>query len=173
MLSTNRSPFPAVKVVLSSRPNFAQHSLCFTLICSDALTAHTSPTPLLGQIPSSTKYHLYNTVHYMRSHHVSMYKLLQASIHAPIHPLLLSAHGSFACVAVYTLACNYHHHSLTTPSPLPYQSLILCISLPSNLSLCSFAISLSFLDRVEAEGYLQRWSCESNIQVTEFLRART
>jgi len=95
----------------------------------------TFPTHLLPeQIPSSVKYHLYNTVHYIRSHHVSMYKSLQASIHPSIHLLLLSTHGSLACVAVYTLVCNYHHHSLTTP-PLPCQSLILCIFLPSNLFL--------------------------------------
>jgi hypothetical protein len=60
-----------------------------------------------------------------------------------------------ACVAVHTLACSYHHHSFAASvhsfsSQFSHFVYILFVSF-----FRSFASSLSFLDRAEAEGHLQ------------------
>ena len=94
----------------SLQPRLALHSPLHpdSAICSQ----HIPHTPTC-KYPFIGRYHLYNTVHYIKkNHYVAMYKLPLGSIYESVRFLnpvcLLTA---LACVVVHTLACSYHHRS--------------------------------------------------------------
>jgi hypothetical protein len=85
---------PAVKVILSATQT--RLALSASPICSQ----HIPHTPTC-KYPFIGRYHLYNTVHYIKNHYVDMYKLPLGSIHASVHFLnpvyLLTAIGVCGC----------------------------------------------------------------------------
>lgn len=76
------------------------------------LSVHSTFSIPTCKYPFIDRYHLYNTVHYIKKS-LCCYVQLALGIHTRICPLLILFVCSrpLACLAVHTLACSHHHHS--------------------------------------------------------------
>jgi len=171
MLSSNRSAFPSIKVVLSPRPNFTRHFPCFTRIHPYALTAHftfPTPLPLLAHIPSLINITCTTPCIIKKKKSVCCHVQVPPGIHTRVRPLnSVVAHGSWrvwlSILWLVTTIITFRPRALSTPSQILHFVYILSFEYLVPVS----RYCLSFLDRVEAEGRLQRWSCYSNIQICD------
>jgi len=168
MLSSNRSAFPSIKAVLSA----AKHRPALPLFHPDLpLCAHstfpTSPTPTCTY-PFFDQYHLYNTVHYKEKKIICCHVQVPPGIHTRVRPLnSVVAHGSrrvwLSILRLVITIITFRPRAFSTPSQILHFVYILSFEYLVPVS----RYCLSFLDRVEAEGRLQRWSCYSNIQICD------
>jgi len=153
----------------SLRPNIARHFPCFTRIYPYALTAHfPHPLPLLAHIPSLINITCTTPCIIKKKKIICCHVQVPPGIHTRVRPLnSVVAHGSrrvwLSILRLVITIITFRPRAFSTPSQILHFVYILSFEYLVPVS----RYCLSFLDRVEAEGRLQRWSCYSNIQICD------